>query len=550
MSRLKSLRKLLTWQLVVFGFGAALVLAGFVLDRAIEEPLRRDIEAQFNEKLTGYTGHVGRVDFHLLGFSLDLERVVISQNAHPDPPVLYIPHLSASVHWKALLSGRLVADFIFENPSVYVDLVQLEEEASDSIPFSEHGWQDAFASIYPLRINELQVKGGTLAYQDNSDFRPLHARHIELLASNIRNIRSPEREYPSTVHAEGALFDSGQFSIDGHADFLAKPVPGVKVAINLDGVELDYFEPVVRRYNLRISEGVLWAHAQVEHASLVQIVDIDSITIRDAAVDYIHSSVPNQRVEAVAHKITDTAHEVMNDSQSLVLVRKLVMENGTIGFVNRDISPAYRVYISDATFHLENLSSRAEDGLALASLSGKFMGTGEVQGSARFFPEGKQANFSAKLKVAETQLKPMNDLLRAHGSFDVVGGIFSLYTEFRVRDGFINGYVKPMFRDLDVYDPAQDKRKNACRKFYEALVGGVAKLLENRNRDEVATVARISGPVEDPNASTVQIIGRLIQNAFFKAILPGFEREFKRAEPLPYRSAKRRLERAQAPGRG
>jgi hypothetical protein len=30
---------------------------------------------------------VGALDFHPLGFALDLEEVVIAQNAHPDPPV-------------------------------------------------------------------------------------------------------------------------------------------------------------------------------------------------------------------------------------------------------------------------------------------------------------------------------------------------------------------------------------------------------------------------------------------------------------------------------
>jgi hypothetical protein len=33
----------------------------------------------------------------------------------------------------------------------------------------------------------------------------------------------------------------------------------------------------------------------------------------------------------------------------------------------------------------------------------------------------------------------------------------------------------------------------------------------------------MSGPVENPQANALQIIGNLIRNAFFNAILPGFE---------------------------
>ena len=49
-------------------------------------------------------------------------------------------------------------------------------------------------------------------------------------------------------------------------------------------------------------------------------------------------------------------------------------------------------------------------------------------------------------------------------------------------------------------------------------------IFENEPRDEAATVTDLSGPVENPQADTWQVVGKLVQNAFFKAILPGFER--------------------------
>ena len=64
---------------------------------------------------------------------------------------------------------------------------------------------------------------------------------------------------------------------------------------------------------------------------------------------------------------------------------------------------------------------------------------------------------------------------------------------------------------------------------YERVVGGVAKLLENRKHKDVATKADISGLVQQPHTSTLQIIGELVRNAFIKAILPTFESEFTKA---------------------
>ena len=122
-------------------------------------------------------------------------------------------------------------------------------------------------------------------------------------------------------------------------------------------------------------------------------------------------------------------------------------------------------------------------------------------------------------------MRTMNDMLRAYGKFDVAAGNFSVFSEIKVKNQRIEGYVKPLFSGLDVYDPEQDREKGLGRKLYEKVVEGVSKVLKNVPRREVATVATISGPVENAGANTLEVIVKLIQNAFFKAILPGFDRE-------------------------
>jgi hypothetical protein len=118
----------------------------------------------------------------------------------------------------------------------------------------------------------------------------------------------------------------------------------------------------------------------------------------------------------------------------------------------------------------------------------------------------------------------MNDLLRAHAKVDVLSGVFSVYSEIRVKNGRVQGYVKPLFHDLDVYSAAQDEEKSFGRKLKEKAAEVIGKVLQNRPRDEVATVVPISGPLKNPKASTWETLVGLIRNAFIEAILPGFER--------------------------
>ncbi len=120
-------------------------------------------------------------------------------------------------------------------------------------------------------------------------------------------------------------------------------------------------------------------------------------------------------------------------------------------------------------------------------------------------------------------MEAFNNVLRAYGDMDAHRGKFAFFSELAVKDNEIHGYVKPLLKDVEVYDPEQDKDKPITKKMYEAVVGGVLGLLENKPRDEAATVTDLSRPVENPQANTWQVVEKLVQNAFFKAILPGFE---------------------------
>ena len=100
---------------------AAVVLLAAAVAHLLDAPLRARLEARINANLEGYTVRLGAVDFHPLTFSLELIDAELTQDAHPDPPVAHLPRFTASVHWRALLSGRLVGDVIIDRPTLHLD---------------------------------------------------------------------------------------------------------------------------------------------------------------------------------------------------------------------------------------------------------------------------------------------------------------------------------------------------------------------------------------------------------------------------------------------
>jgi hypothetical protein len=142
-----------------------------------------------------------------------------------------------------------------------------------------------------------------------------------------------------------------------------------------------------------------------------------------------------------------------------------------------------------------------------------------------FRPTPKGPDFDLLLKIEKTDMVAMNPLLRQYGKFDVVEGQFSLYSELHGKEGRVTGYVKPLFKDLKVYEKEKDADKKFSQKVKEKAIDVAGKILKNHPRKEVATVVPIAGPVENPKAGTWPTLIGLIKNAFVKAILPGFERE-------------------------
>jgi hypothetical protein len=505
--------------------------AAFLLD----EPLRKKMEADLNNRLKGYTVRIGRLDFHPIGLSLDLEDSTIYQSAHPDPPVAHIPNLSASVQWKALLHGQLVADFELDNPTVRFDLTQFSQEARDETPIKERGWQDAVQAIYPLKINRFVIQNADVTYVDKGPFRPLQITNLNLIAENIRNVESETGTYPSPVHVEGIVFETGTIKLDGHADFLAEPHVGIKGDLQIENVILDYFKPITERYNFSVRKGVLSTDGSIEYAPQTKKLLINKLILDDPDADYVHEN-RGAPVKEMTKEAGKAARKYANEPTVEVKIDQLRLRNGQIGYINRAAKPAYRVFFTNTTVEIQNFSNHLEDGVARGRATGKFMGSGPSRLEIAFRPENKGPDFDLTLAIENTDMRTMNDLFRAYGSFDVIAGAFSFYSEIKVSQGKIDGYVKPLFRDTDVYDERQDREKNVFRKMYEGLVGGISSLLTNRPREEVATQTSISGDIESPQTSTWETVLRLVQNAFFKAILPGFGKEVSAISPTRKRN--------------
>src|SRR5262245_18799015 len=138
----------------VAGIAATLALTAYTAASLVDEPLRHYLESEVNRRLTGYTVRISSLSVHPYNLSFDLYSLTIVQHANPGIPVAAIHRLNTTIHWRALLHGRVVADVTFDRPSLHLNLREVRTERASKVPLKDKGWQEALEAVaLDLRIN-------------------------------------------------------------------------------------------------------------------------------------------------------------------------------------------------------------------------------------------------------------------------------------------------------------------------------------------------------------------------------------------------------------
>lgn len=204
--------------------------------------------------------------------------------------------------------------------------------------------------------------------------------------------------------------------------------------------------------------------------------------------------------------------------------------DGQLSFRNFDAEPPVHVYANAIDASLYNLTNSAEQPQGrVARLEGKarFFDQAPIEASAHFDPFTNWEDFDVSLRMTGLELTKLNDFSNAYGHFDFAGGTGDLVVEVQARDSQLDGYIKPLLHDVDVFDLDQDlnnEDKGLFRGLWEALVGGGENVLKNQRKDQFATRVALSGSTRDAKVSPFQAFMAILRNGFVEAFSTRFER--------------------------
>ena len=501
-----------------------LVLVGVTM---FQEQLRGYVERELNERLGRYEVRIDKLAIQPLALAVDMADVVLRPKDYPDRPVVAMPRARAELSGWGLLQGTVSGSLAIDNPTIRLTRSQVRrvtEGAQDKVPSAEERqmWQDKVLAMFPI-ILSLALRDAEVTYVEGKGKVPLHLSHLNFYAGPIRNVPSEQGEYPTQVKVDGGVNDDGQLRVQGHVDLFAKPHPAGKVDLSLQNLDLGRLLPLTSRYHVRLYQGRLTTEGIVEYAPWAKVFELRDLRLEKAFVNYIYEPPASKSEKHAAKKSVEKAAEVAHEPETLIRIERLTVVDSEFGIVHAGVNPPYRVFFNRLWVEIKNFSNRLKEKPAEVTLKGAFMGTGTFEARGMFRPETQAPDFDLSVRLTGVQAKMLNDVLRAHGKIDVVDGELSVYAQFKVQNGVIRGYVKPLIRRLNVYDTEQERGKGVFHKLYEGTLDAATSVLENQ-RDEVGTIVQVSGEVRQAHVDTWQAVTNLIKNAFFQVVLPRFER--------------------------
>lgn len=171
--------------------------------------------------------------------------------------------------------------------------------------------------------------------------------------------------------------------------------------------------------------------------------------------------------------------------------------------------------------NLTNVQDREEPAFAELDVRGQIMGNAPLTLVGSIDPNEQTPTFDVDLTIEGARLVDVNPWLREFLKVDAEMGVFSMYSELAAADGRFEGYVRPILEDPQFASANDDE--GPFRKAWEGLVNLAAKILENKQEEQVATQIPLSGEIDNPDAGILTAIVNLARNAFVAAFSHSLE---------------------------
>ncbi len=310
------------------------------------------------------------------------------------------------------------------------------------------------------------------------------------------------------------LADLGDYT--GHVDDIG--ISLLRGAYQIDNL-------VIRKVNGKIKEPFIdipKSDLSVEWQSLFKGRLVGEVECYEPKLNFAFSSDENARQTGQGADWTGVVKKLMP-----IQINRFSVINGTVNLTSLISQP--RSDLSLHQFNGEIRNIRNVEGKP-GSLPSPVWATGDLRGyggtmrfDANMYLLKTIPDFKYNLKFSEVEMTKLNPLAREYANLDFNRGTLNVFSEMAMHDGKLNGYLKPLTKDMQIFKLNEHDHRTIGRFFTELLAQAGTAVLKNQKKDQVATRIPLTGTINNIDTPFWPTLFGVLQNAYVEAFKQKFD---------------------------
>lgn len=200
-----------------------------------------------------------------------------------------------------------------------------------------------------------------------------------------------------------------------------------------------------------------------------------------------------------------------------IKINHLEAHDGKINFVQFSADPNIDLVFKDILLFATNLQNvrRTDDVLpSTVSATATSFGEGKATLEGRINVMKKIPDMDMEFALEKANVTALNEMSLNAVGVDFASGTFELYSEVAIADGYLKGYLKPMFINTELIG---EEDQGFFEKIWEGFVGVFKFLFKNQGTDTLATKAPLEGDLNNVDTGVISTILNIFKNAWISA---------------------------------
>jgi len=197
-------------------------------------------------------------------------------------------------------------------------------------------------------------------------------------------------------------------------------------------------------------------------------------------------------------------------------INKLEIHGGKMAFVQLSADPNIDLHLDKIELYATNLRNvvRQEDRLpSNLSVTAISVGGGQLELEGQMDLVKQIPDMDLALTLENADATALNDFTHHYAALDFDRGIFNLYSELVIADGYLQGSLKPILRDLKLIG----KEDSFLETLWEGFVGFFKFILKNHKENTVATKVPLEGNLNEVKSKAWPAVINIFKNAWIEA---------------------------------